>query len=237
MASPYQTSPLIQFSVIGDAWQLYKRHWFVWSAATLIVMFGFSLVNGALMAIFEGGHGFHHGGFREFVPASGAVPFIISTAVSSFFLGGMLRMASNQLRGQTPRLEDLLSVTDVWFDLLLAGLLYGAATALGCMLFLIPGFIVSGLLMMTVPLVVESRLPATAAIKMSWSALKSQWLVATVFHLVLILAAVSGIVLCGVGVVFTGPLYCLALAILHREFFPGTAVGSWKKHVEPFPEV
>jgi hypothetical protein len=237
MTSEYQAAPLIQFSVIGQAWRLYKQHWLVWSVAILIVMFGFSVVNGALMAFFDGGHGFRHGGFREFVPGRSAVPFVVSTVVSSFFLGGMIRMASNQLRGQTPRLEDLLSITDVWFDLLLAGLLYGAATALGCMFFVIPGFIVSGLLMMTVPLVVEGRLPATGAIKMSWNALKSQWLVVTVFHLVLMLAAVSGVLLCGFGVVFTGPLYCLSLAILNREFFPASALGSWKKHAEPFPEV
>ena len=38
MAGGYQTWPLIQFSVIGEAWRLYKRHWFVWSLAMLIVI-------------------------------------------------------------------------------------------------------------------------------------------------------------------------------------------------------
>jgi uncharacterized membrane protein len=91
--------------------------------------------------------------------------------------------------------------------------------------------------MLSVPLVVEGRLPATGALKTSWNALKSQWLVATVFHVVLALLAVSGVILCGFGLILTGPLYCLSLAILNREFFPATALGSWKKHGEPFPEV
>ena len=76
-----------------------------------------------------------------------------------------------------------------------------------------------------------------AALKESWSALKSQWLVATVFHCVLIVLAVSGALLCGIGMFLTGPLYCLSVAILYRDFFPATAFGSWKKHAEPFPEV
>ena len=74
------------------------------------------------------------------------------------------------------------------------------ATSLGFMLCVIPGFIVSGLFMLAIPLVVEGRLPATGALIQSWNALKSQWLVATVFHFVLILAALSGVLLCGVGI-------------------------------------
>ncbi len=104
------------------------------------------------------------------------------------------------------------------------------------MLCAIPGFIVSGLFMLAIPLVVEGRLPATGALKQSWSALKSQWLVATLFHCVLILAAWSGLLLCGVGVFLTGPLYCLAISILYRDFFPSLDMGSFKKHPEPFPE-
>ena len=149
----------------------------------------------------------------------------------------MIRMASNQLRGRAPRVEDLLTVGDVWFDLVLVSILNAAATSIGFMLCAIPGFIVSGLFMLAIPLVVESRLPATGAIIQSWNALKSQWLVAAVFHCVLILLAVSGAVLCGVGIFLTGPLYCLSIAVVYREFFPATAFGSWKKHAEPFPEV
>ena len=164
-------------------------------------------------------------------------PFFLSSVVTSIFLGGMIRMASNQLRGRAPRVEDLLSVGDVWFDLLLVSILNAAATSLGFMLCAIPGFIVSGLFMLAIPLVVESRLPATGALDQSWNALKSQWFAATVFHCVLIVSAVSGALLCGIGIFLTGPLYCLSIAILYRDFFPAMEFGSWKKHAEPFPEV
>jgi hypothetical protein len=238
MAGEYQTWPLVRFSVIGDAWRLYKQHWFVWSLAMLIVMTGYSVITAGLFAVFDVGHAHGHGGFRQFLlPGGRIVPFFVSTVVSSIFLGGMIRMASNQLRGRAPRVEDLLTVGDVWFDLVLVSILNAAATSIGFMFCAIPGFIVSGLFMLAIPLVVESRLPATGAIIQSWNALKSQWLVAAVFHCVLILLAVSGAVLCGVGIFLTGPLYCLSIAVVYREFFPATAFGSWKKHAEPFPEV
>jgi uncharacterized membrane protein len=170
-------------------------------------------------------------------PAQDLFPFLISNIVSSVFVGGLIRMAHRQVRGGAPRLEDLFSVTDVWFDLILVALLSGAGFFLGFMFFAIPGFIVSGLWMLAIPLVVEGHLPATGALIQSFHALKSQWLIATLFHVVLIIAAVSGVALCGVGLLFTGPLYALAIAILYREFFPGSATMTWKKsQPEPFPE-
>jgi hypothetical protein len=233
MAGGFQTWPLIQFGVIGEAWRFYKQHWLVWSLAMLIVTTGYA----GVFSILDVPGAKRHGGFRLFLmPAGTLIPFLASTIVSNFFLGGMIRMASNQLRGRAPQITDLLSVTDVWFDLVLVAVLNALATALGFMLCAFPGLIVSGLLMLATPLVVEGRLPATGALIQSWNALKSQWLVATVFNIVLIAATLSGAMLCGIGLLLTGPLYCLAVTILYREFFAADAPGSWKKQPEPFPE-
>ena len=237
MAGGYQTWPLIQFRVIGEAWRLYKRHWVVWSLAMLIVIACYSVVTSTLMAFLDVRPFHGPGGFRLFLmPGRHTLPFLLSNAVSSFFLGGMIRMASNQLRGRVPRIEDLFSVTDVWFDLILVAFLYGVATSLGFMLCAIPGFIVSGLFMLAIPLVVEGRLPATGALMQSWNTLTPQWLAATLFHCALILAALSGALLCGVGICFTGPLYSLAISILYRDFFSSAMSAPLKKHPEPFPE-
>jgi hypothetical protein len=91
--------------------------------------------------------------------------------------------------------------------------------------------------MLAIPLVVEGRLPATGALIRSWQALKSQWLTAAVFHWVLIILAVSGIVLCFFGVLVTGPLYALSVAILYHRFFGWGPVPASKKPSDPFPEV
>jgi len=157
--------------------------------------------------------------------------------VSGFLVGGMIRMASGQVRGRTRRIEDLFGVTDCWFDLLLAALLLGAATAVGTVLCVIPGFIVSGLFMLGIPLVVEGRFPATGALIQSWEALKAQWLTVTFFNICLILVALSGVLLCGCGVFFTGPLYSLSIAIIYHEFFPAGPLDARHKPAEPFAEI
>jgi uncharacterized membrane protein len=156
---------------------------------------------------------------------------------AGFFLGGLVRMATKQVQGHEARIEDLFSITDVWFDLLLSSLLYGAATFIGTMFCVIPGLIVSGLFMLAIPLVVEARLPATGALIQSWNALKAQWLMATVLHIVLMLVAISGSLLCGIGVLMTGPLYSLSLAILYHDFFPTSGMTAEKEHTGPYPEI
>jgi hypothetical protein len=237
MAGGYHTWPLVQFGVIGEAWRLYRRHWVVWSLAMFIVLACYSFVTGAVLSVLGVRHLLGPGGFRLFLmPGKHTLPFVVSNVVASFFVGGMIRMASNQLRGRAPRLEDLFSVTDVWFDLSLVAFLYGVVTSLAYMLCVVPGFIVAGLYMLAIPLVVEGRLPATGALIQSWDALKSQWLVATLFNVILTFVALSGAMLCGVGLIFTGPLYCLAISILYRDFFGSSALSSWKKGPEPFPE-
>jgi hypothetical protein len=232
------TWPLIRFGVIKEAWRLYKQHAMVWALAMLIVMAAFGVTNGLLHGIFGRRETLGPGGFRLFLPATGAIQFILSTIVSGFFLGGMVRMAGRQIRGDTPRLEDLFSITDCWFDLLLVNFLIGVAVSIGFGLLVLPGFIVSGLLLLAVPLVSLGRLPATGAIIQSFQALKSQWLVAAVFHWILIILACSGLIACFVGVLVTGPLYCLSVALLYQNFFGWDPVTpARKKASDPFPEV
>ena len=205
----------------------------------LIVMAATGVVNGAIHVVLERGAPLGPGGFRLFLPSpsTGATMFIASTTVSGFFLGGMVRMAGRQIRGGRPRLEDLFSITDCWFDLLLVSFLIGAATFIGFLLCMIPGFIVLGLFLLAIPLVVEGRLPATGALIQSWHALKSQWLTATVFHWVLIILAASGLLLCFVCVFLTGPIYSLAVTGVYHRFFGWGALPASKKHTDPFPEV
>ena len=205
----------------------------------LIVLAAIGFVNGAIHITLERGQPLGRGGFRLFLPSptTGAAMFIASVTVIGFFLGGMVRMAGRQIRGEAPRLEDLFSITDCWFDLLLVSFLIGVATSIGFALCVIPGFIVVGIFMLAIPLVVEGRLPATGALIQSWHSLKSEWLTATVFHWLLIIVAASGLLLCTVGVLLTGPLYCLAVTSVYHRFFDWGALPTSKKQVDPFPEV
>ncbi len=228
--------PLLRFSVIGDAWRLYQRRWWTWSAAMLIVLIAYPVVGRVLFALFDMRWPGGRGGFRmPMGPGAGALHYVAATVVGGFFLGGMIRMANRQVLGGVPRIEDMFSVVDVGFQLLAGSVFYGAATFVGSMFCVIPGFIVSGLLMFTIPLIVIARKPATDAFAESWRVLSSQWLTATVFHLVLSVVSSLGVIFCCVGILFTGPLYSLSIAILFHEFFePVTPFHGKKAPVDPY---
>jgi hypothetical protein len=115
--------------------------------------------------------------------------------------------------------------------------LYGAAIFVGSWFLFVPALIAAGVFMFALPLVVEARLPATGAMIQSWHALKSQWLAATIFHFVLSLVAGAGVLLCGIGVIFTAPLYCLSIAVLYHDFFPHHVSPAWKSSKDPFPDI
>jgi hypothetical protein len=238
MSLEQSTWPAVRLSVIGEAWRLYKRHWRVWSLAMLVVLVGNVILTSAVYSVLGIHDRGHHGGFRwPITPIHGVVQYVVSFVITGFFLAGMFRMAGNQIRGRAPRVEDLFAITDVWLDVVLGSVLYGAAVFVGAWFFLIPGLIAAGVFMFALPLVVEAKLPATGAMIQSWHALKSQWLTATLFHFVLSLLAGSGAILFGVGLLFTGPLYCLSIAILYHDLFPYYTKPVWKASRDPFPDI
>jgi hypothetical protein len=165
------------------------------------------------------------------------LPVMLGTIIAGFFLGGMIRMAVDQVRGRQPHFEDLFNISDVWFDLALGSGLLGLLLYVGWHLLVIPGLIVSGLLMFMYPLIVVGRLPATGAILQSYYALKSQWLVATVVHLAVAAIAGLGALFGGFGLVVTGPLYALSIAVMYRDVFLSPYSPTWSKPGDAFEEL
>ena len=140
MASVETVWPTVRLGAIGEAWRLYRRHWGVWSLTMLVSLvvvaigegIGRLLLRAASLGMLGGLIGLGDSG----VPI---LPAILGTIVAGFFLGGMIRMAVNQVRGRPPHLEDLLSITDVWFDLALGSGLLGLFLFVGWHLLIVPG--------------------------------------------------------------------------------------------------
>src|SRR5262245_22727232 len=183
---PPVSPQIVRFSAISEAWNLVQDQWSVWALAVLIVIAGNWLVSGLVYALLGLGHRAPLGGFRGGIPTGGAMlQVVLGAIINGFFMAGMLRMACRQVRREPIRVEDLFSVVDVLAELVLGVALYSAAVIVAGMLCFIPSLLVQGLLMFTVPLIVDRRLSATDAIKYSFGALKSEWLAATAFHLVI----------------------------------------------------
>ncbi len=207
MATAVTGWPRIRPHILSDAFALYQRHWVIYSLAQILHAVAVSATVGFF-------------GSMAYTPELGALPgVILGAGVSGFITGGMVLMALNQIRGVAPRIEDLTAVGPLWFDLLLAGGLTGLASAIGYTFFIIPGFIVSGLFMLTIPLVVALKLPAVAAMKQSAHVFKDQWSHAAFWYFLLLFISSIGIAFFGIGIFVTGPLYPIGLALLLEQYF------------------
>lgn len=226
---------VVRFDAIGEAWELLKQQAGVWLLTALVVIVANGFVTGAISSHFRLHleHGF--GGFRWPMPRAGTAVFIfVSALVNGFFVGGMFRMACRQIRGQRIGVADLLGVVDVLGELLLGSVMCaGAVAAVSLVCLVLPGLIVHGLLMFTLPLIVDRGLTAPAAMAASWRALQGQWIMAALFHVVVSFLSGLGSCFCGIGLLLTAPLYVLSIAVLYRDAFPVTGEANRAKPAAP----
>ncbi|HLK56712.1 MAG TPA: hypothetical protein VKU00_09115 [Chthonomonadaceae bacterium] len=233
----YRMAPKVRFEAIGEAWQLFSQQMGTWILALLIflaiyfaIYIGIYVVLmvgifGTLMATGGSASGQHGGDPSAMLGVlflGYSILALVILALVSYFTAGMLRMAIRQVRGEPIGIGDLFSGGDAFLPVLGATLLVGLATGIGGMLLVIPGFIVAGLFFLTIPLIVDRKMGVIEAMTASWNALKSDWLMATLFAFVLPLIAGLGALACGFGMLFTMPLLYLGMAVVYRDFFmPG----------------
>ncbi len=236
--SGYAPRPRIRFEVIGEAWQLFQQQMGTWILASLISMAVMACVIGPFyIFIFAAAFATARAGHQPGAFAAGPIPSllfdVIIMFVVNFLLGGMYRMALKQIRGEPISAGDIFSAVDVIGNLAAAAFLIPIATWFGIFGCCIGIFVVAGLLMFTIPLVVDRRVNAVEAMGASWNALKGEWAMAAVFYFVISIVGSIGWVGCCVGILFTYPLIPLSIGLLYRDFF--MAPGDPGPYVPPPP--
>lgn len=202
MAAPYGSpTPQVRFDVITQAFALFQQQMGQWVVLTLVYL----LIMGVATVLLG------------LIPIVGG---ILSAIPALTLMGGLYRAALKHIRGDAVQVSDLFDIGDIIGPLIVAGILTGIATSIGALLCVLPMFVVGGLLMFAVPMVADRGVDGVEALKASWNALKSQWLMAAVFYFVASLVGAVGALLCGVGLLFTLPIMILAIALLYRDFFP-----------------
>ncbi len=219
---------LVRFEIIGEAWQKFSANMTPWLLAILIML----LITGAIMGAFYASvfaSTFASAMANKGEPSPGGqigsqlVSIVVSTAVNILqfvFLGGLVKMAIRQLRGETIAPADIFSGFQQFAPLALAGLLYTLGVQIGTVFCIVPGLLLAGLWMLTVPLIVDQNLDPVAALTASMKALQPQMWMALLLYFVLSFVAGIGILVCGVGMLFTYPLLPIGTALLYRDFFP-----------------
>lgn len=221
----------IRFEAIGEAWSLFQQNMGVWIGASLICF----LIGGIVVAPFyvmlmgamigasaAAGDGSRHS------PAAAALgggvilmSFLMMAAVlvvSAFLRAGMFTLALKQVRGQPIAIGDMFSAGRVVVPLLGLVLISGIAEYFGSIA-IVGGYILGGLWLAADLLVIDRGMGPVDALRASWKALQPEWLMAAVFFFVIALIASLGGVVCGIGALFTVPLFFLSIAIIYRDTF------------------
>jgi hypothetical protein len=228
-ASTLPADPVIRFEAIGEAFGYFQQRAGVWILAALVagvicVCANVGLFVPMMMMSIAGGL------FLPAVPSFvlGLVGMALSNTVSGIFLGGMSSMALHQIDGHRIRVRDVFPGTDVLPRLALVSFLIGLVTSAvySCLVIpiisaclAIPGLIISGLFMLALPLVVDARLTAGDALRMTCKTLKDEWLLAALFYVLLWFIQVLGIMLLGLGLLVAMPISVLSIAIVYRGRF------------------
>lgn len=139
------------------------------------------------------------------------------------FIGGVMRLALRRAAHQPVGFEHLVDDAPQLGQIALLGALVSLATLLGFTLFVLPGIYLSVAFMFALPLVLDRRLNAVAAMRLSLETVHRRWFrhAALLFALgfVLTLGAVTVI-----GLIWALPVTAIALALVYRRVF-GAEVG------------
>jgi hypothetical protein len=155
-------------------------------------------------------------------PLSGVLWQLLLAAAIYPFLAGVMALALRRVDGLPVKAADALSHGVRLGEAILLGVLLTLATGIGFALLLLPGIYLSVALMFALPLLVDRRLGAIAAMKASLAAVKPRWFRCAGLLLVLgILLALGSLVI--VGLVWVLPVSSLALALAYRRLFPAVA--------------
>lgn len=241
----YTPRPQISFDVISEAFNLFKLQMGAWVGAVfaffaiimVIAMLGGTVMVGSLIASGGSRDAAGAGMFLFFATYAGML-FVVTLA-SLFLMGGLIRMALKQVRGETLKIGDMFSVTDVIGPLIGTALLVTVIGSIGSLFFVVPGLIAYGVMMFALPLVVDQRLGPIEAITKSFEMLKNDWLMATLFYFVTAMIGGLGGIACGVGMVFTYPIWILSIVLTYRNYTTGgtspTVTGGYTAQTDAAP--
>jgi uncharacterized membrane protein len=229
--------PRIRFEAISEAFQFFKQEMAVWIAATLVYL----LIAGGLIALIY----FPMVGMMAVMQTAdstdpGAIATLLGFYAYSFFasiavncvmyalMGGLFRIALNQLQGKPIAIGQLFDIRGRIVSHIVAAFLVAILTTIGMMFCYLPGFIVAGLMMLVQPLIAHQSVGPIVAIKQSYESLKSEIWTALAFYLLITIVAGAGVLVCGIGLLVSYPIMILATSIVYRDFMmvPSTTYAT-----------
>jgi len=224
---PYRRPPGVYFDNIGQAITLVQGNLGTWVLATLIAFGSYFvcifavdfLMIGTMMS--TGGR-VNPSALLIIYP----IFFVIALAFQILF-AGLLNMGLKQARGEPIVVGDVFSGFPKAINVILAMLVTSILVAVGLLACFVGSWWVAGLLCFMPLLVVDKGLNPIEALQLSWDTLKPHaW---GLFALVFVAGLIGGLgmLACGIGLLFTYPVYFSIMGLAYNNFFPMDAQNEF----------
>jgi hypothetical protein len=148
--------------------------------------------------------------------------YLVDALVETPLMAGLCWFYLKKIRGEAAGVDDLFAGYRTAFaPLALAGLAKGLLIGVGLLCCVLPGLFLTLIWAFTTPLIIDKRLEFWAAMETSRQTVMGN--VGSMVLLLLLCAGIflSGILACGVGFIFTGPLSLLVFAYAYNDLFGG----------------
>lgn len=128
---------------------------------------------------------------------------------------GMMYITLKKLRGEKIEIADGFKGFEKFGYTFLAGIIFTVIVAVGTMFLIVPGLILGALFIYMFPYMIDKKMDFEEAFRASIDLVKNNLLEHTLFLLVVVLIGMSGIIICGIGIVFTLPLTYIAIGVAY----------------------
>ena len=225
--SPNLGPPEFDIAVIGTAWKLVQQNLANWAIALLLIgVIGFAMSLPVSLALQS----------TSLAPRPGTFPTLqqmliqqlimlpISMMQQSFQMG-LFRLALNQLRGLPTSPVDIFDFKGQYPQVLLGVIVFQFAVLIGLPFLILPGLLIATLLIFTNILVIDKKLPAIDAARLSFSTVLPHMWIGMGVIFVASLASFLGFFACCIGLFATVPIFWMTISIHYIRFFcqPGSS--------------
>ena len=204
-------------ALLSEAWQLTKGTkgiivggFLVFYLAIFIASFIIGAVFGVLGALSES---------IALMIVTQIVITILASAVSYPFMAGLSMVGIRRAAGQPFSFNEIFSHFGRTVPLVITAVVMMVLIYLGMLLLIIPGLYLAVAYLLAIPLVVERGLSPWQALETSRKAISQHWFkVFGLFLLLGLIVTLSAIPL-GIGLVWSIPLFVVAMGVLYRTIF------------------
>lgn len=164
---------------------------------------------------------------------------IIGWLLSGPLLGGLCVLMLNRMRGRAAQVSDVfVGFGPLFWQLLLARVVAHILVSVGLLFCLLPGIYLAVAWAFAIPLVIDRNMEFWSAMEVSRKVVNKVWWPMFGLLILAYLIAVSGVLLCLIGIIITAPIALAALVYAYEDIFgqpPATATMPVPVPTAPAP--